>query len=180
MSAAHLHVALNHFPSIGAIVGFLLLLLARLIKNEGVELSGLAVLVLAAALTIPTYFSGGEAEEIVEDQPGVTEQIIHEHEEAGEFGLIGGLVVGAVALFALWKRKQTGKVPANLSLAVLVLSLAMAGIMVRVGLLGGHINHPELRSDFVAAEGGGDDEGAAEGGESGESEDASESGESDG
>lgn len=161
MDAAHLHVALNHFPSIGAIIGFLLLLLARAIKNDGVELSGLAVLVLAGALTIPTYFSGENAEEIVEDQAGISEEIIEEHEDAGKFGLIAGSIMGLVAAGALWMRRKNGTVPAKLSLANLVLALLVSAIMVRVGLLGGQINHPELRPGGVAAEAGHDDDDAA-------------------
>ncbi|MFC7671286.1 hypothetical protein ACFQT0_30695 [Hymenobacter humi] len=85
MNQAHWHLLLNHAPILGSLFGLVLLLLAVALRLQPVLLrTGLVTLIVAALLTIPTQLTGDGAEEVVEDQPGVSEPLIHEHEEAAE------------------------------------------------------------------------------------------------
>ena len=73
MDEARIHLLLNHSPILGSRFGAVLLLVAVLQRNEVLIRTGLIMLVVAAALAIPTQLSGQGAEEVVEDRPGVCE-----------------------------------------------------------------------------------------------------------
>lgn len=145
MNAAQVHLALNHLPIGLVVVGVPLLLAAILRKSK--ELKGVAsiVLILSALTAIPVFLSGEPAEEIVEDRAGVSERVIHEHEEAAELSLVFIEVLGAVVL-AVWlfERFKTAA-PAAVWFGVLALGIVNFGLFARTAHLGGLIRHDELR-----------------------------------
>ncbi|MBB4603673.1 putative membrane protein [Hymenobacter luteus] len=149
MNGAHLHLLLNHTPILGSLFGLLLLLVAVVRRQETLINAGLVALVVAALLTIPTQLTGEGAEEVVEDRPGVTHALIHEHEEAAELSLWVMEATGALALVSLLaRRRTTARAPlfTYLTLAGAVVSF---GLLARTGNLGGQIMHPEARPGFV-------------------------------
>ena len=145
MSAAHLHLALNHAPLFGIVFASLGLAWALIRHDDGVGRASLGLLVLAGLLVLPVYLSGEEAEDLVEDQIGVSHDAIEAHEDAA---LGAAIAVGAVGILALVLlvgfRGQT--LPRSATVLALVLALAAAGWIGYVANLGGQINHPEIRS----------------------------------
>src|SRR5512140_1965426 len=104
MSPAHIHLALNHLPVVGTLLGLLLLLFGVVRRSDEVQKAALAVFVVAALLAVPTYFTGESTEEIVEHLPGVSEALIERHEDAAlvafaALGVLGLAALGALALF---------------------------------------------------------------------------------
>jgi hypothetical protein len=159
MNQAHWHLVLNHAPILGSLFGLLLLLLAVVRHAPPVLLrTGLVTLIVAALLTIPTQLTGEGAEELVEDQPGVSEALIHAHEEAAEWSLWAIEATGALAVAGLWLLTR-GHPRARL-VAYLTLAGAGAsfGLLARTGYLGGQIMHPEARATFVAPAGAAEDD----------------------
>ena len=146
MTAAHLHLALNHAPLFGVIFAALGLIWALIRKNDGVARAGLGLLVLAGLLVVPVYLSGEEAEDVVEGQAGVSEVVIEAHEEAALGGALATGIVGLIALGVLvgFRRRD---VPRSATAIVLVLTLAAAGWIGYVANLGGQISHPEIRNE---------------------------------
>jgi hypothetical protein len=144
MNAAHAHLLLNHIPVIGAILGLIVLVWGFYRKNSEVRTAAMLVFVIVALLSIPAYLTGEPAEEMVEDLPGVSHDLIHEHEEAAEFAIwvMQGLgLASLVGLFFAWKKNA---VPNWLNIAILALALASAAAMARTANLGGVIRHPEI------------------------------------
>ncbi len=68
----HLHLLLNHFPTVGMTVGFGVFLLALVKKSEDLKRGGLAVLFVIALLSLPTYMTGYSAQKSVRTMPGVS------------------------------------------------------------------------------------------------------------
>src|SRR5262245_57933499 len=101
MNAAHFHLIVTHFPIAGIVIGFLLLVFSLFKKSRELQMTSLVLFVGVAILTIPLYLSGEGAEELVEDAPGVSKQMIEEHEEAGEYALIAAEVLGVASLAAV-------------------------------------------------------------------------------
>src|SRR6185295_7643067 len=62
-NVAHLHLLLNHIPTVGSVVGLGLLLLALVRRSEHLTHAGLEVLFAIALLTLPAYMSGVGAHE---------------------------------------------------------------------------------------------------------------------
>ena len=57
-NVAHLHLLLNHVPTVGSVVALGLLILALVRRNEHLKHAGLEVLFAIAVLTLPVYMSG--------------------------------------------------------------------------------------------------------------------------
>lgn len=158
MDLAHVHLMLNHVPLIGTFTAACVIAWALLRKSDTFKRFGMVVLVISALVTLPTYFTGEPAEERVEHFPGVERAVIHEHEEAGEAGIIVMSIAGTIALAALI---LTNKRPTTLhrwSIVILLISLFSFSVMSRVAYLGGQVMHPELRGVASPAAPGDHDE----------------------
>ncbi len=145
MNWAHVHLIINHFPVIG-MPGALLVLGYGLARKSGeVKLLGLGLFVLIALITIPVFFTGGEAEKIVKDLPSVTEASIGTHAEMATLALALIELLGAAALGGLFLFRKTGVIPQWYIALVLIIALASAGIAGLTANLGGQIRHTEIR-----------------------------------
>lgn len=146
MSSAHLHLLLNHVPVLGTLGGMLLLAYAMVRRSQELTRVSLAVLVLAAVVTIPVYLSGEPAEDLVEHRPEVSERIIEQHEEAAETAATALGILGALSLAGLVLFRRTTGVSRGFAALTLALALVVTGLMTRTANLGGQIRHAEIRS----------------------------------
>jgi uncharacterized membrane protein len=145
MNAAYVHLALNHFPVVGIWFGLLVLALALLRASEELKRAALVLFAVVGLASVPTYFSGGQAEEIVEHLPGVEHDRIEEHEEAGRMAAIAAGVLALLAAALLWTFRAPRRLPGWAIAITLVLSLAVSAAMARTATLGGEIRHEEIR-----------------------------------
>lgn len=146
MLATHLHLALNHLPIVATFLALPLLALSLWFREEkGVLLGAVSVLVLAGIGAVGAKWTGEEAEEAVEELPGVSERWIHEHEERAETATIGAVVVAVAAIGVGIFAVRTGTAP-SMGLAALMFTTTLsAGAMAWTGLAGGRVHHPEIR-----------------------------------
>jgi len=143
MSPVHFHLYFGHLTIGGIIIGFLVLLLGKLLKQEAVLKTGLWILFLASFSVFAMNASGEEAEEIVEEIKGVSHHLIHEHEEAAESAVWIALITGLLSLMTLWAL-QTGKKFANkMVITSLIFSALTSAAIMNVGRQGGLIRHAE-------------------------------------
>jgi hypothetical protein len=145
MDLTHIHLLLNHFPSIGFIIGGGLFLLSLFMKSDDLELVSLVILLGVALIAIPTYMSGNGAADAIKSRPGVTKSLIETHEGTAFVAMGFMLLTGGFAWLGLWQIRRLAHVP-NWNLAVIgVLTLVSLGLMIRVSNLGGEIRHEEIR-----------------------------------
>jgi len=150
MDLAHIHLLLNHFPTIGTIIGGGLFLLSLIAKSDDLKRASLVVLLGIALIAIPTYMSGNGAQDVIKSLPGLSQSMIEAHEGAALVAMAFLLVTGAFAWLALWQFRRLGRVP-NWNLAViLILTLASLGLMARASNIGGEIRHQEIRASQPA------------------------------
>ncbi len=158
MNPAHLHLLMNHIPVIGIPLAGVLLIVAILLKQRVIEQVALCFMVVLGLLTIPVFLTGEPAEEMVEDIPTVSHDIIEEHEESAELSFIIAELLAAMALVALawgWKR---GNVPKAVTYGMLVGAILSAVLLARTAYLGGHVRHAEIRADWGGPSGDNDEE----------------------
>lgn len=154
MNQAHWHLAINHLPIIIPIVGLLTLIGGYFLKNITINRTAYAIFIFGAITTVPAFFTGEGAEEIVENFQGITKAIIHEHEEKAELFAILSYILGGLSAFALWSSIKEKVFAKSVGLAVLLLSLGTLFIGKQVGTTGGEIRHTEIRADFNGANSG--------------------------
>ena len=149
MNDAHLHMVVNHFPIIGTIFGFVILIIGLALKNKTLQNTSYGLFVVAAIFAAISMGTGEGAEELVEDMPNIGKQIIHEHEELAEKLAVLLYVLGGLSLVGMYlnfKNHSKAKL-----LSFLILGIATAGLLLvqKVGTSGGEIRHTEIRANFL-------------------------------
>jgi len=164
MSLAHLHLLLNHFPTIGMIMAVALLAAGMARKSNELNRASLAIFVGIALLTIPTYVTGNAAREEIcktppnsapdacpEPYPGVSEAAAEAHETAALPAMALMEITGALAWLGLWHLRRSARLPHWALMATLLCAIVTLGLASRAALLGGEIRHAELREAQQAA-----------------------------
>lgn len=154
MDLAHIHLLLNHVPTVGTIIGIGLLALGWLAKREHLVEVSLVLLLGVALVTIPTYVTGnGAAEKICKmtapnspcTDPTVIRQFIEAHEGAAFPAMLMMEFVGAFSWLGLWQYRRARHVPAWNTALILLLSVVTFAAIAYAANLGGDIRHPEIR-----------------------------------
>ena len=165
MDATHLHLLLNHFPIVGTLLGVGVMLYGYIVGSEQVKKAALWLWAAMALVAIPVFLTGEPAEESVEELAGVSEALIHEHEEAAELAIWLMEALGLLSILSLVLSKVKPNSARAAYLVSTLLSLAVFGAMARTGYLGGQIRHSEIRSGQAVLNGGeGQNNAEAEGG----------------
>lgn len=147
MNFAHLHIVLNHVPSLGTIVGAVLFI-ASLIKNsDHLKRISLYVLVGTALATLPTYMSGNAAQQLLRKNPAIPQGLIEQHQNSAMITLVFMTITGTFAWFGLWQFRRFSRPGRWNTSAVLFFSILTTSVILRTAYLGGDISHPEIRAD---------------------------------
>jgi len=155
MDPAHLHLLLNHVPTVGFVIGLILFVSSLIARSAELKRASLVIFVGIALVTIPTYVSGNAAQEVLCAggakaskcaDAGVSQSLIQTHEGAALLAFAAIVLTGAFAWLGLWQIRRTSRAE-NWNLAViLLLSLVAFGLAARAANIGGEIRHPEIRA----------------------------------
>lgn len=145
MNLAHVHLLLNHFPTIGTLVALSLLLLGMIARSDDLRRASLGIFVALALIAMPTYMSGNAAEEIIRGNEGVSKALIEAHQSLALLAFIVLEFLGVVAWFGLWQHRRDGRMPALVLPVVLVLGAITMAFMGGAASVGGEISHAEIR-----------------------------------
>src|ERR1035437_2751283 len=143
LNPAHWHLLVNHLPITGGIIAILVLVYGILRKSDAVVKAAYWLFALLAVFAVVATQTGEGAERFVLDAKLADEAIIERHVQASNIAQWSMIVVGLVALAALFiNRLKTLRV---MPVIVFILSLIALGLMTWTGLLGGEIMHKEIR-----------------------------------
>ncbi|RPI69157.1 MAG: hypothetical protein EHM43_02680 [Ignavibacteriae bacterium] len=150
MDPVLMHLVINHVPIIGTILALGIVIVAMLIKNDTVKKTGLILFVAAGITIYPANFTGEEAEEKIEHNAGISEDQIHEHEEAAETSMTLMSIAVVLALLHLFNRPSTTSFQRLVFAAYLVTALAACTFVGIAGHEGGKIMRPELGNSRIS------------------------------
>ena len=154
MNLAHLHLVMNHVPTIGSVAALGVLFLGYVRRNEHLKHVGLEVLFIVALLTLPVYVSGTAGYYEIRSRPGVSLDTMKLHQDVALFGFIWMMIAGFVAWTALWTWRRHGQPGRGLVPAATLLLIMALIVMGRAANLGGEIRHPEILTGAAAAPAG--------------------------
>jgi uncharacterized membrane protein len=147
MNDAHLHMVVNHFPIIGTIFGLGILIAGIILNNNSAKNIAYFLFIIAAIFAALSMGTGEGAEEIAEKLPGVTDQVIHEHEELAEKFAIVLYILGIVSLAGLYLNLKNHAKANLLSYLAVVISVVGVVLAQQVGTSGGEVRHTEIRAN---------------------------------
>ncbi|HEY7392673.1 MAG TPA: hypothetical protein VH640_29400 [Bryobacteraceae bacterium] len=146
MNLVHLHLLLNHFPTVGMLVGLGVFVTALVAKSDDLKRASLAIFFFIALLAIPTFTTGTAAQLALMDNPQISKNLIEMHKSAA-FDALGFMeLTGALSWLGLWQYRRSSRVPQGMLAAVLLAGLATFGMMARAANIGGEIHHAEIRT----------------------------------
>ncbi|HYR45300.1 MAG TPA: hypothetical protein VER98_19865 [Terriglobia bacterium] len=153
VNLAHLHLLLNHVPTIGTVIGLGLFFVSLVGRNDSVKKASLVILLMVAAAALPVYITGNAANEIVQNR--VSKELVAKHQDAAALALAFMAVTGIFAWLGLWQYRRDSRPAGWTMFAILLVSVVTLGLMTQAATLGGEIRHEEIRSAEDAAAGPG-------------------------
>ena len=146
MDYVHLHLLLNHAPIMGFFIGPFFMVYGYIVKSEATRYGALWLFLILTPVSMLVSHSGEESEHKVEDLPGVSEELMEEHEDAAGIAVVGTWILGAISLAGLVTKKRKPELSKWLVTGAMVAAFYCAGTMAYAGYLGGQIRHTEVRA----------------------------------
>ncbi|MBC7533010.1 MAG: hypothetical protein H7318_15660 [Oligoflexus sp.] len=109
--------------------------------------------IVAGLSALAPYWTGESAEEVIEHWPGISKDLIHEHEELAEKATALSIVTAAAAGVAFFLERRRPQTLGRSLPVVFVLSLLTLGVMGATAHEGGKIRHPEINPSEQASRG---------------------------
>lgn len=151
MNAAHYHLLINHVPILATFFSIAILLWGIAAKSEAIKKVALVGFVVAGVFAIAAFQTGESAEDIVEDLPGVTHEMIESHEESADTAWWLTILLGVGGLAGLFMTSKSTKGINKYLWILLAYSLVAAASLGYTAYEGGQIRHTELRESSSAA-----------------------------
>lgn len=146
MSYSHVHIVLNHFPSIGTLFGVVLYVYALWKKKQDLQIQSFITFLVMAMIAIPTVITGGAADVAVSERPGVNLAMIELHRDSAIAAFTVLMLMGTFSWLALWQVRRF-QAPSQWTVwTVLGLAVISLALMMQTGTLGGEVSHPEIRA----------------------------------
>ena len=145
MNLAHVHLLLNHVPTIGFGFGIGLLVAAVVRHSADLRRASYVVFFVVALVAIPTYLSGNAADVVLRTERPPQQDVVAAHQNAAMLALIPMEIVGLVSWLTLWRSRRWHEPE------ILALSIVTFVLMARAANIGGQIRHPEIVAAGAAA-----------------------------
>ena len=153
---AHLHLLINHVPTVGMVVAIGLFLLALVRDSADLRVASLELFYVIALGSVPAYISGVAAQGVLQGNAGVSEAAVSAHQSAALIALGWMEMTGVIAWFGLWQWRRQGRAASATLGTLLVFSTTSIATMAWTANLGGFIRHPEIAlstADLTPAKG---------------------------
>ena len=161
INVPHLHLLLNHVPTIGGAAALVLLLVAFARKSHDLKRIALEATYVVALFTFPSYLSGVGAQQALLTMPDISQAFVDAHWNAALFTFVLLQLAGALAWLTLWKYRRSGNWSTAMVTAIFILSALSFAAAARTAALGGDIRHPEILAEVAAPADAAAPEGAA-------------------
>lgn len=150
MTLAHLHLLLNHVPTVGTVIAVALLILSIVRKDDGLRRVSLEVFCVIALLTLPAYLSGVGTKLEIERLPGVSLAAIDRHHDAALLASVFMMLNGFASWLGLWQLRRVSRLSRGNVSVLLLLSIVTLAVMSQAANIGGEIRHPEILAGLGA------------------------------
>lgn len=150
MNAAHYHLLINHVPILATFFSIAILLWGITAKSRSIKKVALVGFVVAGIFSVVAFQTGESAEDIVEDLPTVSHDIIEAHEDSASTAQWLTIILGVGGIAGLFMISKSTKGVNKYLWIVLAYSLVTAASLAYTAYEGGQIRHTELRENTAA------------------------------
>src|ERR1700719_175728 len=136
---AHIHLLLNHFPTVAFLIGLGLFIVALYMKSDHMKRISLGIFLIISLISIPVYMTGKAAQSAIKDQPGISAVLTETHQDAALLAITFMEITGVLSWLALWQYRRVSRASSGNLAAVLVFSAITFVLMARTSYIGGEI-----------------------------------------
>jgi uncharacterized membrane protein len=144
MNPTHVHLLITHLPIFGSILGAIVLVYGLATKTQQTLVAAYLLFVLSGIGSFIANQTGEAAEETVEHMQGISERLVHEHEESAEVTVVAMAILAVLSVIAMILIFRKSSFSFSFAGVIFVLSLICFGLAARTGYLGGQIRHTEI------------------------------------
>jgi len=142
---SHVHIVLNHFPSIGTLFGLVMLVYALWKKDPKLQVVSFVIFMVMGLLAIPNFVTGGAAYELIRKRPGMDRAMLDLHRSAAIVASAALFLTGTFSWLGLWEWRRFQTLSRWNLWTVAGLSVLTMALIYQASTLGGEISHPEIR-----------------------------------
>ncbi len=146
MNTAHLHLMFTHLPIVGLGIAIMINIYSLFKRSSELQKLSLWSYVILGIFALLAYLTGDGAEEIIKTYPGITEDIIENHEHMALYFFIGLMISSAAAMLGLYFTKIKKNLLKKLNLWLLIFAILMSVLAFFTGYTGGEIRHTEINN----------------------------------
>ena len=108
---SHFHIILNHFPSIGLVIGLFFFIYAIVTDNDVMKRASLVVFTICGILGVPTYVTGASSMWALTDPPmeDISQAAINAHRDMALWTLFALAATGVTAWIELWRYRYLNR-----------------------------------------------------------------------
>lgn len=151
MDAVKLHLAINHFPIVAALIGLFILIYGSAKNSLHTVAAACWVFLAGAASGTVAFFSGAASEDLAHDVLMLPVDLTHEHRDLATYTFLIYIVVAVLAVVMLIRMHKLKALPSKLLWALLLVAIATSAMAVYTGHVGGKIRHTELTDNAFTA-----------------------------
>src|SRR5579862_4290868 len=140
---SHVHMILNHFPTVGFVFTLVLFVTALATNNTVMKRTSLVAFVICAILGVPTFVTGNASMWALTEHPipgianladeKVTKALINAHRDFAIYTLFGLAFTGVTSWIELFRFRYNSRFSNGTLLLVLVFAIITLGIMAETG-----------------------------------------------
>jgi len=145
MNYPHIHLMINHIPVLLPMFALPVFLYGIIKAKVPLIRLGLLAFVISGVAVWPVYYSGEEAEHVMEEIIPQEYDYIEAHEDDGKWARNVFTVLGLFSLGGLYWSYKKGPAPNSYLYAVAAIALVSIYIVADAANSGGEIRHPEIR-----------------------------------
>ena len=150
VNVPHLHLLMNHVPTVGTVIALGLFLMSFVRRSEHLRHASLEVFFLIALASLPVYLTGLAAQAAITGTAGVSDAAIAAHHDRAMLAFAFVEIIGFVAWLALWQSRRLARPAGWITPAVLLLGVVTLALMADAASVGGEIRHPEIKIEETA------------------------------
>lgn len=147
MNAAHYHLLINHVPILATFFSIGIMIWGITAKSKSIKKVALVGFVVAGIFAVVAFQTGESAEDIVEDLPSVSHDLIEAHEEVAGTAQWLTILLGVGGLAGLFMVSKSTKGVNKYLWVLLAFSIVAATSLAYTAYEGGQIRHTELREN---------------------------------
>lgn len=154
MDSVHLHLLITHVPVLATIFSFLVFVWGMIRSDKKYYHLAMIGFITAAVFSIIALQSGEGAEETVEHLAGVSESVIHTHQESAEVTNWIAIILGLASIGGFLIEKYKPALTKTYMIIILLLGLVSSGSFTYTAYLGGQVRHSEIRTQSATTQTG--------------------------